>query len=560
MARTHYTLNTLSNDVLAGITGAVAGAPQAMGFAIVAGVGPLYGLYAAFVPTIIGGIFGSSRFITVGPTNALALVVASALGMFAGPDQLPAMFMLTILTGVFLLLIGVFQLGNLTRFVSKAVMTGFVTGAGLLIMLGQLNHLTGYEPAQRSSVPLVRFWDWLVHLDESLIHIIIVGLLSVALIWGLHHTRLKSVATLVAIILITVAIALLGWTDVPTVADMSLIPSGLPEIILPDLSLAPELITTAFAMSILAAVQSAALIQAIHDPDNNSNISQDFIAMGMANIAGGLVRGMPSCASLSRTAVNVSAGAKTRLANIFAGLFVGVILLVLGGWIERIPLAVLAGHLVVAAASLIQPSDLRMVWQVGSSARVAMVATLLATLLLPLQYSIYIGVGLSLVLYIYTSSEKITVGRLVPQGDGTYRRESIPAQLPPDAAIIFSISGNLYFAAIRRLESLLPDPTSGKRTVVILRMRENPYLGITGIHFLREYAEGLRSGGGQLLLSGVTPEVQAQLERTDMDNWLGADNLFWETDIVLGSTGRAYARAQQILSDSSCIVGLQPTS
>lgn len=548
MARFQYNPRTLPQDLLAGLTGAVAGAPQAMGFAIVAGVGPLYGLYAAFVPTVVAGIFGSSGRITVGPTNALSLVVASALAMFAGPDQLPAMFMLTILTGVFLLLIGVLRLGNLTSFVSNAVMTGFITGAGFLIMLGQLNHLTGYEPEDHASIPLLRFWDWLTHLNAGLFNVTVIGLLAVVIIWTLHHTRLKSVATLIAIVVTTLMVAGLGWSDVPVVRDMSAIPRGLPELVIPDLRLAPDLITTAFAIAILAAVQSAALIQATANGTQKTNISQDFVAMGLANIAGGLMRGLPSCASLSRTAVNVSAGAQTRVANIAAGLFIGLILILLGGWIEQIPLAALAGHLVVAAASLIKPGDLRMVWRVGPSARAAMAVTLVATLLLPLQYSIYIGVGLSLVLYIYTSSENITVGRLVPQDDGRFRREPVPAQLPPNEVVIFNVSGNLYFAAIRRLASILPDPTSGERTVVILRMRENPYLGSTGITFLREYADGLEATGGRLLLAGVTPAVRAQLARTGALDRLGTENIFCETDIVFDSTGRAYAHAEALLA------------
>jgi SulP family sulfate permease len=414
-------------------------------------------------------------------------------------------------------------------------------------MLGQLNHLTGYEPEERSSVPLVRFWDWLMHLDDGLLHVAAVGVLSIVMIWALHHTRLKSVATLIAIVVITGAVALLGWADVPTVRDMSIIPRGLPEVIIPDLSLVPELITTAFAIAILAAVQSAALIQATPNPGGKPNISRDFVAMGVANIVGGFMRGMPSCASLSRTAVNVSAGAKTRLSNIFAGLFVGLILILFGGWIERIPLAVLAGHLVVAAASLIKPADLQMVWRVGPSARAAMVVTLVATLLLPLQYSIYIGVGLSLLLYIYTSSEYISVGRLNPLTDGRYRRGTVPAVLPPNEVVILSVSGNMYFAAIRQLVSLLPDPSSGDHTIVVLRMRENRFLGSTGVNFLLEYAAALEATGGRLLLSGVSPEVRAQLERTDTIEKLGAENVFFENDIVFDSTGRALERARSLL-------------
>ena len=538
---------SLPQDALAGLTGAVAGAPQAMGFAIVAGVSPLYGLYTAFVATIIGGLFSSSALITVGPTNALSLVVASALGMFATGNQLSAMFTLTVLTGVFLLLIGLLRLGNLTRFVSNAVMTGFITGAGLLIMLGQLNHLTGYEPETRHSVPLVRFWDWLLHLNQSLPTVTVVGLLAVVIIWGLHHTRFRSMATLIAIFLLTGLALIVGWDDVPVVRDMSTIPAGLPGLHMPSLELAPDLISTAFAIALLAAVQSAALIQATPNPAGKPNTSQDFTAMGVANIVGGVLQGMPACASLSRTAVNMSAGAKTRFANIYAGAAVGLILILFGSWIERIPLAVLAGHLIVAAASLIRFDSLRVVWRVGWTARAAMLATLLATLLLPLQYSIYIGVGLSLGLYAYTSANNIRLVRLVPLPDGRFQRGTMPDTLPENDVLILSVHGYMYFAAIQRLERLLPRPSSADQTALILRMREGRSLGSTGINMLHEYADALRARGGRLILSGVAPETYAQLERTGALARLGAENVFVENEIVFDSTTRAYHTATEWL-------------
>jgi SulP family sulfate permease len=544
-----YTRN-LYQDTLAGITGAVAGAPQAMGFAILAGVSPLYGLYTAFVATILGGVLSSSTLITIGPTNALSLVVASTIGAYAVADQLPAMFVITILVGGFMLLIGLLRLGNLTQFVSNAVMTGFITGAGLLIMLGQLDHLIGYVPSERYNVPLRRFWDWLTHLDQGAWHVATVGGLSIVIIWSLHRTRLKSIATLVAMVVTTILVANTGWGDVPLVRDMSLIPRGLPGAIMPQWSLAPELISTAFAIAILAAVQSAALIQSTPQPER-VNISRDFSAMGVANIVGGFLQGMPACASLSRTAVNVSAGARTRMANIYAGLFVGLILIVFGGWIERIPLAALAGHLMVAAASLVRPRDLRMVWQVSFTGRLVMTTTLVLTLLLPLEYSIYIGVGLSLLMYAYDSASGLQLTRLVPQEDGNFRREPVPESLPPNEPVILSLYGYMFFAAVRRVEALLPDARTADGSVVIVRVREHIHLGSTGIRFFEEYHKELEARGGRLILSGVSPALNFQLQRTGAIKSLGLDNIYYEDDIVFSSTRRAYADAQRWITQKN---------
>lgn len=541
-----YRRDNLRSDVLAGLTGAVAGAPQAMGFALIAGVNPVYGLYTALVSTVIGGLLGSSSFMTVGPTNALALVVASALADFDGPAQIEGLFVLTGLVGVLMLLFGLLQLGTLIRFVSNAVMTGFITGAGMLIILGQVQHLNGYDSSGGTTVQ--RFLNWLAHLPQSDPQTVIIGIGALLVIVTLHRTRLHDIATLVAIILATLAVGALGWEHVAHVHDLSTVPRGLPAPVLPDLSLAPDLAASALAMAVLAAVQSAAITNSVNEPDgSHASVTRDFIGIGVANLAGSVLQGMPACGSLSRTAVNVAAGAHTRLANVFAGLFVGVFLLALGSFIEAVTLAALAAHLVVAAFSLIRLDQIVLVWRVNWPARLAMTATFAATLLLPLQYSIYVGVALSLGLYLYSASERLHVVRLVPLEGNRYRAEDVPDQLPDGEAIIFSIHGHLYFAAVQKLESLLPPPNGDARAVVILRLRESDYLGSTGIAFLRRYNHALRRNGGQLILTGLSRAVRTELERTGIDAEFGQDNLFDAEEIYLDATGHAFDYGQSLL-------------
>ena len=203
-----------------------------------------------------------------------------------------------------------------------------------------------------------------------------------------------------------------------------------------------------------------------------------------------------------------------------------LVLIAFGGLIEKITLAALAGHLVVAALSLIRPREIALVWQVNRSARAAMVATFVATLLLPLEFSIYIGVVLSLGLYIYSSSQNIKIVRLMRTEDNHFREEAMPKRLPDSAAVIVSIHGHLYFAAVRELEAHLPSPADSQQAVVILRLRNNRYMGSTGIHFLERYAKALRAQGGRLMLAGISPIVFAQLSRTHVIDFLGEENIF----------------------------------
>lgn len=535
-------------DLLAGLTGAVAGAPQAMGFALIAGISPIYGLYTAVIATIVAALTGASTYMTVGPTNALALVVGSTLLNYDTAMHLDVLIVLTLLVGVFQLLFGLLHLGTMTRFVSDAVMTGFITGAGLLIILGQLDHLTGYE-TQGNSV-IGRFSDWLFHL--SLLHpqTLVTGLVAMVIIYTLHHTRFRGIATLVAIVLTSIGVAVLGWDEVALVRDMAAIPHGLPDLIVPNFDLMSALLIPALAMAVLASVQSAAITQTVTEPDGSiPSMNRDFAGQGLANIFGAFFQGMPAGGSLSRTAVNVSAGAKTRLANVFAGVFVALILLALGMFIERVTLAALAAHLIVAAVSLLRPERMRVVWNVSISARIAMTTTFVSTLVLPLEYSIYLGIFFSLALYIWTSSQNIAVVRLVPIEDNRYQEVGLPSRLPDGEPVIIAVYGHLYFAAVRRLEYLLPPPHDTQRPVVILRLRHNFYLGSTGIRALRRYAALLRQSGGKLILAGIGETVHEQLRRTGALQDFGTDNIFYADEIVFSATERAVQSAQHWLQN-----------
>ncbi len=540
---------TLVQDVLAGATGAIAGAPQAMAFAIIAGISPIYGLYTATVTTIVGALTTSSTFMTVGPTNALALVVFSALLDYEGTEQVERLFALTLMVGMFMFMFGVLRLGSLTRFVSNAVMTGFVTGAGLLIIMGQLRHITGYTI--EGEMALERFLNWLRRLPDTNPETLLIGIISMVIIYGLNKTRYKSVGTLFAIVLTSALVLLANWDSVELVRDISDIPSGLPRFVLPKFEHIAEMLPVALAMAVLASVQSAAISQSIPQADGSiANITRDFAGQGLANIAGSFFQSMPACGSLSRTAVNVNAGARTRMANLIAGVLVGGTLILLGNVIERITMAALGGLLIVAAASLIKVNQIKMVWNVGWSGRFSMIGTFLATQFLPLEFSIYIGVAISLLLYVYTSATQIEVVQLVRTDDNRYRETSAPTDLPDRRPIVLFVHGNLYFAAVSRLEKLLPSPLECERPVVILRVRDNQYLGSTGIRALQRYAEQIKSRGGKFILAGVGPRLREQLENTGAINVFGDEAVFYANDVIFQATDRAIAYAKAWLKQA----------
>ncbi|MCD4686126.1 MAG: SulP family inorganic anion transporter [Anaerolineae bacterium] len=548
-----YNAKTFSVDLIAGMTGAVAGTPQAMGFAIIAGINPIYGLYTAMVSTIIGAVFCRTPMMTVGPTNALALVVGSTLLRFDDASQSERLFTLTLLAGVFQLVFGLLRLGSLTRFISNAVMTGFISGVALLVILGQLRNFTGYRSTVRGG-PLPKFWDWLTHIDQGDGRTVLVGGAAVVLILLLNRTRWRSTSTLAAIVLASGFVALAGWDSVPTVRDTVSIPSGLPDLHLPQLQYAPELLSPALALAVLASVQSAGLASVLPSPDFHApSGNRDLAGQGLANIAGGLWRGMPAGGSLSRTVVNMNAGAQSRMANVWAGVLIGVVVIGLGHMIEQIVMTALAAQLITAAARVIDPRRVRVAWRVNRSAQVTMGTTFLATLILPLEYSIYIGVGLSLVLYVYNSASSIKIVRLVPDGGHQFHEADVPETLPSGVPVILSVSGNLYFAAVYKLRAQLPEPGDAQRPVVILRLRNNAYLGSTGIRLLEAYAAQLEARQGKLLLVGIGPQIEAELRRTGSLDRIGRDNLFPANSTIFAGTEKALAYARVWLGEAAAL-------
>jgi SulP family sulfate permease len=338
---------TLPSDLLAGFVVAVTSIPDAMASAILAGLNPIQGLYAIMVGTPVGALATGSVFMTVAVTSAMALAVGDSLAGYSGDALLTAVITLTILVGLFALLVGVLRLGTLVRFVSNAVMTGFLTGVAVLIILGQLGDFTGYESQYSNKV--ARAIDLLLHLNAVDLQTLAIGLLTIALILLFGRTRLANFSMVLAMVLVTAALLLLGWDSVQLIGDIADIPRSLPTPKLPDPSLVPALIGPAIAIAIIGLVQGAGVGRGVPNPDGGyPDPSRDFDGQGLGNIAAGFFQGMPVGGSLSTTSINVNAGARTRWANIFSGVFVAILVLLFASLVELIPMASVAAILIVA--------------------------------------------------------------------------------------------------------------------------------------------------------------------------------------------------------------------
>ena len=450
----------LASDLIAALTFAVVNVPQAMGHALLVMVNPLLGIYTLMVAVPVGAIFSSSVFMNVSTTGALSVAAGVVLLDFPEGQRAEALIVLVLLVGVIQLLAGLFRLGFLIRFVSNSVMTGFLNGVAVLIILGQLSDLTGYRSSFSNRV--AQALDLLLHLGQINLAASTLGVLTLALIVALlWHKVLQRFAFIIAIAAATVALVLLTlpplsmaapFGAVPTVGDISPIPRELPQLALPQLSLVLSLWLPALSIAIIGLVQGAGVSQGTPNPDGRyPEVSRDFLGQGAANIATSLVGGIPAGGSVSGTALMVGAGARSRWGNIFVGLFVALIVLLIGPLVERVPMPALAALLIVAGFQGLRVEQAVMAWNTGRISRLVMIVTFLATLAIPLQFAVLFGVGLSILLNTIRQSNKVVVTEWVLQTHGFPLERPAPRTLPGHQLTVLHVYGSLFFAAAKNM-------------------------------------------------------------------------------------------------------------
>jgi SulP family sulfate permease len=533
----------VKDDALAAVTSAVANIPDGMASGVLAGINPVYGLYTLMIGLPVSAILTSTHAMVFNTTSAMTLVAAAGLGSRSGDDRAQAVFVIALVAGVFQTVLGILGLGQLTRFVSNAVMRGFLTGIAVLIILGQLWDLTGYS-GESGLTKLQQTSDLIAHLDEIDAATSIIGLGSLGLMYALLRTRLASFNLLVALAIATIAAQLSWFDDISLVESLGEIPSSLPTFDLPALGQVPALALTGIAVGVVGLLQSAGVAQSFPNPNSSDpDDSRDFLAQGVANITSSMFQGMPGGGSLSGTALNVAAGARTRLSMIIQALVVVIIILAFSTVLSLIPMASLAALLIYSATLAIKPGAIVTVVSTTIASAFILLVTFFATLIVPLQQAVVIGIILAAIIYIYRASTEVRVVQLRVANDGVVE-EPPAATLPSHAVTVLDTYGSLFYAGTRSLSRQLPSVGDAERAVVVLRIRGHADLGSTFLSMIGRYAEQLRDHGGQLLLSGVDPVVKTRMARTGHLRIVGEENVFL-ADHVIGKSSRAALEAGQ---------------
>ncbi|MEK2490892.1 SulP family inorganic anion transporter [Kitasatospora purpeofusca] len=543
-------------DVTAGMVTGLFSIPEGMAYASIAGFNPVAGLYAGVVPPILGSLTAPTVLMVTTLTSAIALTgqsVVSDAGL--DPHAGGTVAALTVLVGAVMLLMGALRLGVVLSFVSNAVMTGFSTGIALQIVTGVLGDATGYKPPGHNK--LLQLWNWLTGIGNWKLAPTLVAAATIA-VWALARTvrRLEPVALLVAMVLVSTAVALLG-TDVELVRGIARIPASLPGVSLPDWSAMPHLLGGALSVALVALAQAAGVSPSMPNPDGSrSSVNGDFAAQGLANLGGGLFQALPSGGSLSRTGVAAGAGARTRWAGVVSGVFLALVVLVAGKLAERIPMPVIGGLILVVGGELIwgKRADVALVLHTSGLSTAAMVVTFAATTQLPLQRAIVIGAVLSLLLYCVQAARRSGFVALERDHDGAWATTGNPPPtvLPPGRVTVLVYDGTSLFAELPRLEAQLPRVDGARAAVLILVMRTAPDVPSSAIlKLIRRYANSLHAQGGRLVLAGVQPPLASLLARTGITAQLGDSAVVPAEPALLAPLDRAAEEAREWIATAS---------
>jgi SulP family sulfate permease len=522
--RSLFSLRTLKDDGFAGVVLGVESVPAGLASGLLAGINPIFGVYSYLYGLVGAAFFTSSVYMAVQATGAMSLLIADVPALHNGDDADRALFTLAILTGIVMIGAGMAKIGSLLRFVSNSVMVGFMTAVGVNIVLGQLNDFTGY--VAQGDGRLQRAIDLVLHPFQVDLPSVTVGLVAVLLIIVLERTALGALGMVVAIVVGSALVPLLGW-DVAQVRSIAEIPSGLPLPAMPTLSAIPELVIPALSLAFVGLVQGAGISASFPNPDGTyANPSKDFIGQGIGNVVSGIFRGMPAGGSTSATAILSEGGMRTSMAKIYAGLVMAVSLVFFAQAFGYIAMPALAGLLIVIGVRTVKPNDIMAVWHTGKVSQTVMMVTLVLTLVIPLQYAVLMGVAISMVLYVIRSSSNVIVKRIVFE-EGEIREVDPPAEVGADDVIMLQLYGSIFFASAATYETLLPEVVpDSDNSVVILRIRGKADLGSTFIGLLGRYAESLRHANCRLVIMSVDPRVLEQLEVTGIAGTIGEDSIY----------------------------------
>ncbi|MGE0081233.1 MAG: SulP family inorganic anion transporter [Thiohalomonadaceae bacterium] len=527
---------SLRDDALAGLTGALIVLPQGVAFATIAGLPPEYGLYAAMVPAIVAALWGSSWHLVSGPTTAISIVVFASLSPLAEPgsaEYIRYALTLALLVGAIQIGMAIARMGTLVNFISHSVVIGFTAGAAILIAASQVKNFFALNiPRGTEFYEIVH--QLVVQIGDANPYVTAVGIITLVtgIIARKYARKVYMIVAMLAGSLAAFALnALFGGAGVTGISTVGALPTHLPPLSLPDLSLGTlqKLAPSALAVALLAITEAVSISRSIASRSQQRiDGNQEFMGQGLSNFVGAFFSAYPSSGSFNRSGVNYEAGAKTPLASVFAAAALALIVLLVAPLAAYLPVAAMAGILFLVAWGLIDFHHIHVITKASRSETAVLATTFLATLFIELEFAIFAGVMLSLILYLKRTSNPRILSR-VPDPQAPRRQFTTDPALPecPQFKII-RIEGSLFFGAVNNVETAMQrvdelDP--GKKHLLVVAKAIN-FVDIAGAEMLAKEAQRRRKLGGGLYLYEVKDTVCEMLHRGGFIDAIGDENIF----------------------------------
>ena len=535
-----YNRSKFYGDLSAGLTVGVMLIPQGMAYAMIAGLPPIFGLYAAFIPQLVYALMGTSGKLGVGPVAMDSLLVASGLGALSlsGIDQYIQMAVfLALFMGGIQVFMGLVKMGFLVNFLSKPVINGFTSAAAIIIGLSQLKHLLGTEIARSNQLQHLLYNTYLT-VDEIHFTTLFIGLSGILGILLLNKISPKIPAALVITILGILVVWGVGM-DEAGVKIVSNIPSGLPELKLPTeyvLSNMNELFPIALTLSLVAFMEAISVAKAVEDEQSNLSLrpNQELIALGFANIVGSLFQSYPTTGGFSRTAVNNQLGASTPMSLIISAAIVGATLFFLTPLFYYLPNAVLAAIIMVAVTGLIDLKYPKRLWNYRKDEFGLLAFTFIVTLTVGITQGILFGILLSLLLMVYRTAQPhyAVLGNI--KGSKYYRninrfKEDVDEDLE---VLIFRFDAQLYFGNKDFFKSELSTQIESKKESlksIIINAESINYIDSSGVFMLDKFIAKLQKQGYGVYIAGAIGPVRDIIKNSGLEERIGSNFLFENT-------------------------------
>lgn len=542
----NYTKEQFLKDAMAGIIVGIVALPLAIAFGIASGVTPEKGLYTAIIAGFIISLLGGSKVQIGGPTGAFIVIVYGIVQEFG----ITGLAIATLIAGVMLILMGVLKMGVVIKFIPFPVVVGFTSGIALTIFATQIKDLFGMQIEKVPSEFIDKWGVYAENLGSTNLWALGVGILSILIITITPKFSKKIPGSLIAIILMTVVVYFLknnfGITGIETIGDRFQIKASLPGLVKPSINMETinMLMPAAFTIAMLGAIESllsATVADGVIGDKHDSNT--ELIAQGVANLFSPIFGGIPATGAIARTMTNINNGGKTPVAGIIHAVVLLLILLFLGNLTKHIPMACLAGVLVVVAYNMSEWRTFKSLLKGNKSDVSVLIATFVLTVIFDLTVAIEIGLLLALVLFLRRTSEysNIAVHKDILHEEGDFNSNDMSDIVLQKGVEVYEIEGPFFFGTANQFEETMK-AVGDKPKVRILRMRKVPFIDSTGIHNLKSLIKYSLKEKTQMVLSGVNDQVMNSLTTHGIVDFIGEKN-------VAKNIHEAVKRSEEILEE-----------